>query len=88
MILFVEIRHENHSYTPENIAFLIETNSNLSKEVSQLKTNLEEAEKKIDLLVEQIILSKLRQFGKKTENSSQLELIFDEELQDEVEPTR
>lgn len=87
MILFVGIRHENHSYTPENIALLIETNSNLSKEVLQLKTNLEEAEKKITLLIEQIKLSRLRQFGKKTENSAQLQLefVFDEveEPQDE-----
>jgi transposase len=82
----VEIREENRSYTPENIAFLIKTNSNLYKEISQLKTNLEEAEKKINLLVEQIKLSRLRQFGKRTENSAQLELVFDEieVQQDEV----
>jgi len=87
MISFVEIRHENHSYAPENIALLIETNSTLSKENSQLKTNLAESEKKINLLTEQIRLSRLRQFGRKTESSAQLqlELVFDEELQDEDE---
>lgn len=87
MILLVEIRQENRSYTPENIALLIETNSNLSKEVSQLKINLEEAEKKIVLLVEQVKLSRLRQFGKKTENSAQLqlELVFDEVAEPQCE---
>jgi len=88
MILPVEIRQENYGCTPENIAFLIEANSKLSKEILQLKTNLEESEKRITLLVEQIKLSKLRQFGKKTESSEQLqlELVFDEieESQDEA----
>jgi len=82
----VEIRQENHYRSPENIALLVDTNAILSKENATLKINLEEAEKKIDLLVEQIKISRLRQFGKKTENSSQLqlELVFDEieELQD------
>jgi transposase len=101
----VEIRQENHSYTSENIALIIETNLKLSdenlrlqikqaeheilfKENLQLKSNLEKAEKKIDLLIEQIKLSKLRHFGKKTETGAQLqlELVFDEveESQDEV----
>lgn len=80
MILSVEIRQENYGCAPENITFLIEANSKLSKEILQLKTNLEESEKRVALLVEQIKLSKLRQFGKKTESSEQLqlELVFDE----------
>ena len=88
MIVFVEIRYENHSYTPENIVLIIETNRKLSDENLQLKSNLEEAEKKIGLLIEQVKLSRLRHFGKKTETSGklQLELVFDEfeELQDET----
>jgi len=86
MIILVEIRHENHGSAPANIALLIETNSILSKENSQLKTSLEESEKKINLLIEQIKLNRLRQFGKKAENSAQLqlELVFDEEPQNEV----
>jgi len=90
----MEMRYENHSYSPENIALVIATNRKLSdenlqlqakyeiffKENSQLKSNLEEAEKKIDLLAEQVNLMRLRHFGKKTENSAQmeLELVFDE----------
>jgi len=76
----MELRHEKHSYTPENIALLIETNSRLSEENSQLKNHLEAAEKKIELLIEQIKLGKQRQFGKKNESSEhlQLELVFDE----------
>jgi transposase len=84
----VEIRQENNYCSSENIALIIETNRKLLDENLQLKSNLEEAEKKIDLLIEQIKLSKLRHFGKKTETSGQLqlELVFDEieELQDET----
>jgi transposase len=80
MICLMEMRHQNYSCTPENIALLIETNNNLSKENSHLKANLEAAEKKIVWLVEQFKLGKQRQFGKKTENGEQLqlELVFDE----------
>jgi transposase len=76
----MELRHENHSCTPENIALLIETNSRLSEENAQLKQNLEAAEKRINLLMEQLRLGKQRQFGKKNESSGylQLELVFDE----------
>jgi transposase len=84
LVFFVEIRQENNRCSPENTSLIIEINRKLSDENLQLKANLEESEKKISLLIEQIKLSRLRQFGKKTENSSQLELIFDEELQDEV----
>jgi transposase len=86
MILLVEIRQENNYCSPKNIALIIETNRKLLDENLQLKSNLEDAEKKIDLLVEQIKLSKLRQFGRKTESSGQLELVFDEieEPQDEA----
>ena len=89
MILSVEIRQENHSNVPENIALLIETNSNLSEEVLQLKTDLEEAEKKIALLLEQIKLNRLRRFGRKAENSAQLQLefVFDEDNEPQDEDT-
>jgi len=71
---------ENSCHYPENIALIIEANRKLLDENLKLKSNLEEAEKKIDLLIEQIRLSRLRRFGKKTENSAQLqlELVFDE----------
>jgi transposase len=76
----VEIRQENNYCSPENIALIIETNRKLSDEILQLKSNLEEAEKRIVLLIEQVKLGRLRHFGKKTETSGQLqlELVFDE----------
>jgi transposase len=89
----VEIISENHSYTPENLAFLIEentklfeTNNLLVAEISQLKTSLAEAEKRIVIYLEQLKLNKQRQFGKKAESSEylQLDLIFDEEPTEEV----
>jgi len=89
MIFRVEIRYENHSYMPENIAVLIETNARLSesnvtlsKENLQLKANLEATEKKLAWLIEQVKLNKQRQFGRKAESSEylQLELVFDEEV--------
>ncbi|TAL62417.1 MAG: IS66 family transposase [Legionella sp.] len=80
MIFFVEMGYENHSYTPENIALLIETNAALSKENSQLKAKLEATEEKLTWFIEQIKLGKQRQFGKASETSGQLqlELVFDE----------
>lgn len=79
----MEITQTNYACTPENIALL-------AKENLQLKLRLESAEKKIDLLIEQNKLLRQRQFGKKTENSKQLELelVFDEDEtlnQDEAE---
>ncbi len=76
----MEIRQENNYCSPENIALIIETNRKLSDEILQLKSNLEEAEKRIVLLIEQVKLGRLRHFGKKTETSGQLqlELVFDE----------
>jgi transposase len=96
MIIFVEIKQDNLGCTPEDIVFLVKANSNLIEansklavEVLRLKASLVEAEKKIDLLIEKTKLDRLRQFGKKTESSEQLQLefIFDEiaEPQDEAE---
>ena len=84
----MEIGTQKTDYTPENTALLIEMNRRLSEEnlrfkaeTIELKANLEEAEKKINWLMEQCKLSKKRQFGKKNESSEhlQLSLIFDED---------
>jgi hypothetical protein len=56
----VEIRSENHHSGPENIVLLIEANTRLKEENVQLKISLEESEKRISLLIEQIKLNKLR----------------------------
>jgi transposase len=76
----MELTNENHKITPENIALLIETISRLTEENAQLKQNLEESEKRISLLIEQVKLSRQRHFGKKSESGEclQLELVFDE----------
>jgi transposase len=80
------MRYENHSYTPENIALLVEKNSILSKENSELKANLEVTEKKLAWFIEQFKLGKQRQFGRKNESGEylQLELVFDEEAAAEI----
>ena len=87
MIFRVETSYGNHSYTPENIAVLIETNARLSEENTQLKANLEATEKKLTWLIEQIKLNKQQQFGRKTESGEylQLELVFDEEAKPDAE---
>ena len=88
----MEVTVANHNYSPENIATLLEVNrklseenTNLFEENAQLKTNLENAEKKINWLMEQFKLKKQREFGRKNESSEhlQLSLIFDEEPSDE-----
>lgn len=81
----MEIGSENHHYASGNIAHLMAANTQLKEENAQLKISLEESEKRISLLLEQIKLNRLRRFGKKAENSGQLqlELVFDEEPQTE-----
>lgn len=78
----MENKVNEHHYTPENIALLIATNVRLSEENLQLKTNLEAAEKKLAWLIEQVKLSRHRQFSQQNEKSKyldlQLELAFDE----------
>lgn len=86
----MEITQTNYACAPENIAALIAQNLKLTEENLQLKSRLEAAEKMINLLIEQNKLLRQRQFGKKTENSKQLELelVFDEDAtlsQDETE---
>jgi hypothetical protein len=81
----VEIRNEKQHCDPENIAYLVETNTQLKEENAELKISLEESEKVVNILREQIRLNKLRYFGRKAEDSEhlQLELVFDEEPQNE-----
>lgn len=90
----METGTQKTNYTPENIALLIETNRKLSEKnsilieetlhlktkASELETNLENAEKRIDWLMEQFKLNKQRTFGNKVESSEslQLSLVFDE----------
>ncbi|NOR68848.1 MAG: IS66 family transposase [Methylomarinum sp.] len=83
----METGTQKTDYTPENIELLIETNRKLSEETLQLKakaseleTNLENAEKRIEWLMEQFKLNKQRTFGNKAESSKslQLSLVFDE----------
>ena len=84
----MEISVGEHNYTPENIALLIATNTQLTKENLQLKANLEATEKRLSLLVEQVKLNKHRRFSQQNEKSKyldlQLELAFDEEGTEET----
>jgi transposase len=83
----MELRQENHSFSHENFVFLLNQNTRLFEEnkqlvekTTQLQQNLEAAEKKLEYFIEQIRLSKQRQFGSKSESSGslQLEFVFDE----------
>lgn len=84
----MEFSNGNHEVTPENIAALFETNTRLTEENHKLKQDLEEAKEKINWFIEQIKLSKQRQFAAKTESSEHLQLSFDwVEPEEEPEPT-
>lgn len=89
----MEVTTTNCNYSPEKIASILEINSKLFEENSHLKTktteletNLEDAKKQINWLMEQFKLNKQKEFGRKNESSEhlQLSLIFDEESSDDV----
>ena len=75
---------ENIVFSPEKFTILLDENA-------KLKAQVEADKKQIELLLEQLKLSRLRRFGKKTDNPNQLSLfdasdIFDEDTIEEVKP--
>lgn len=83
----MEFRDEDYSFSPNNFAKLFVTSSLLyEQEIDRLRQNLEAEEKRNAYLIEQIRLSKIRKFGKKSESSESLQLkLFDEVVDDEEE---
>ena len=80
----MEIGVENTNFSTKNFDVLLPY---IFSENIKLKQKLVEAETRLKNFIEQIKLGKQRQFGKKSEMLSQLELLFDEEEKlDEKEP--
>jgi transposase len=70
----MDIRLESPAFTEENFIALLDLNSKLAEEIERLQRNQQALENQISCYTEQIRLSKVKQFGRKSETIDQLEL--------------